>query len=115
MRQPQLLDAIEATLRFRQPGQARLVVTGRAREQTYRATVTPVEGEGRAGVLAVFEDITRRNRQADPPGFRGECQPRAAHAADRASGFIETLKGAARDDPRRASASWASWSARRSE
>ena len=47
MRQPALLDAIETTLRFRQAGTVRLVVTGPAREQTFRVTVTPVTGDGR--------------------------------------------------------------------
>jgi two-component system phosphate regulon sensor histidine kinase PhoR len=36
MRQPALLDVIETTLRFRQAGTARLVVTGPARERDVR-------------------------------------------------------------------------------
>jgi two-component system phosphate regulon sensor histidine kinase PhoR len=100
MRQPQLLDAIEATLRFRQPGQARLVVTGPAQEQTFRVTVTPVLGEGKAGVLAAFEDITEMEQAGQ---IRRDFVANVSHELrtplTALLGFIETLKGAAREDP----------------
>ena len=100
MRQPQLLDAIEATLRFRQPGQARMVVTGLSREQIYRVTVTPVEGEGQAGVLAAFEDISELEQAGQ---IRRDFVANVSHELrtplTALLGFIETLKGAARDDP----------------
>jgi two-component system phosphate regulon sensor histidine kinase PhoR len=100
MRQPALLDVIEATLRFRQPGTARLVVTGPAREQTYRVTVSPVMGEGRGGVLAAFEDITDMEQAGQ---IRRDFVANVSHELrtplTALLGFIETLKGAARDDP----------------
>ncbi len=100
MRQPQLLDAIEATFRFRQPGQARMVVTGPAREQTFRVTVTPVEGEDKAGVLAAFEDITELEQAGQ---IRRDFVANVSHELrtplTALLGFIETLKGAAREDP----------------
>jgi two-component system phosphate regulon sensor histidine kinase PhoR len=100
MRQPALLDAIEATFRFRRSGQARWVVTGPAREQTFRATVTPVEGEGRAGVLAAFEDITDMEQAGQ---MRRDFVANVSHELrtplTALLGFIETLKGAAREDP----------------
>lgn len=100
MRQPALLDVIEATLRFRQPGQARMVVTGPAREQTYRVTVTPVLGEGQAGVLASFEDISEMEQAGQ---IRRDFVANVSHELrtplTALLGFIETLKGAARDDP----------------
>jgi two-component system phosphate regulon sensor histidine kinase PhoR len=100
MRQPQVLDAIEATLRFRQPGQARMVLTGLAREQTFRVSVTPVEGEGKAGALAAFEDITEMEQAGQ---IRRDFVANVSHELrtplTALLGFIETLKGAAREDP----------------
>ncbi len=100
MRQPQLLDAIEATLRFRQAGQARMVVTGPSREQTFKVTVTPVEGEARVGVLATFEDITELEQAGE---IRRDFVANVSHELrtplTALLGFIETLKGAAREDP----------------
>ncbi|MEY3307302.1 MAG: hypothetical protein RLZZ413_1340 [Pseudomonadota bacterium] len=100
MRQPALLDVIEATLRFRQPGTARMVVTGPAREQTYRVTVSPVTGEGRDGVLAAFEDITDMEQAGQ---IRRDFVANVSHELrtplTALLGFIETLKGAAREDP----------------
>ncbi|PZQ99647.1 MAG: two-component sensor histidine kinase [Cereibacter sphaeroides] len=99
MRQPQLLDAIEATLRFRQPGQARMAVTGPSREQIYRVTVTPVEGDGQVGALAAFEDITEMEQAGQ---IRRDFVANVSHELrtplTALLGFIETLKGAARDD-----------------
>ncbi len=100
MRQPALLDAIEGTMRLRQPGQAMMVVTGPAREQTYRVTVTPVAGEGREAVLAAFEDITEIEQAGQ---IRRDFVANVSHELrtplTALLGFIETLKGAAREDP----------------
>jgi two-component system phosphate regulon sensor histidine kinase PhoR len=100
MRQPALLEVIEATLRFRQAGTVRLVVTGPAREQTFRVTVTPVTGDGRGGILAAFEDITELEQAGQ---MRRDFVANVSHELrtplTALLGFIETLKGAARDDP----------------
>jgi len=99
MRQPGLLDAIEGTLRHRQPAQARYVITSLAREITYRVTVSPVKGEGREGVLAAFEDITDMEQAGQ---MRRDFVANVSHELrtplTALLGFIETLRGAARDD-----------------
>lgn len=99
LRQPGVLDAIEGTLRHRQPGQARHIITGPAREITYRVTVSPVIGEGRSGALCVFEDITEAEQMGQ---IRRDFVANVSHELrtplTALLGFIETLKGAARDD-----------------
>jgi two-component system phosphate regulon sensor histidine kinase PhoR len=100
MRQPELLDAIEATLRHGQPGQTRVTFTGPAGESTYRVSVSPLAGEGQAGVLAVFEDITEAEKIGQ---MRRDFVANVSHELrtplTALMGFIETLRGAARDDP----------------
>ena len=100
MRQPSLLDAIEGTLRHGQPGVARHIVTGPAQETTYRVTVSPVVGEGRAGVICAFEDITEAEQIGQ---MRRDFVANVSHELrtplTALLGFIETLRGAARDDP----------------
>jgi two-component system, OmpR family, phosphate regulon sensor histidine kinase PhoR len=100
MRQPALLDAVEGTLRHRQPAQARYVVTSLAREITYRVSVSPVAGEGRHGVLAAFQDITDMEQAGQ---MRRDFVANVSHELrtplTALLGFIETLRGAAREDP----------------
>jgi two-component system phosphate regulon sensor histidine kinase PhoR len=99
MRQPELLDAVEATLRHGQPGQTRVTFTGPAGESTYRVLVSPLAGEGQAGVLAVFEDITEAEKIGQ---MRRDFVANVSHELrtplTALMGFIETLRGAARDD-----------------
>ena len=99
MRQPGLLDAIEGTLRLGHPGQARHVLTGPAREITYRVTVSPVEAPEGRGALAAFEDITEVEQAGQ---IRRDFVANVSHELrtplTALLGFIETLKGAARDD-----------------
>ena len=100
LRQPGLLDAIEGTLRHRQPAQARHVITGPSREITYRVQISPVTGEGQQGALCVFEDITDHEQTTQ---IRRDFVANVSHELrtplTALLGFIETLRGAARDDP----------------
>ena len=100
LRQPGLLDAIEGTLRHRQPGQARHVITGPSREITYRVQISPVTGESQQGALCVFEDITDLEQTTQ---IRRDFVANVSHELrtplTALLGFIETLRGAARDDP----------------
>jgi two-component system, OmpR family, phosphate regulon sensor histidine kinase PhoR len=100
LRQPGLLDAIEGTLRHRQPGQARHVITGPSREITYRVQVSPVSGEDQQGALCVFEDITDVEQMGQ---IRRDFVANVSHELrtplTALLGFIETLRGAAREDP----------------
>ena len=99
LRQPGLLDAIEGTLRHRQQGQARHVITGPSREITYRVQISPVAGEDQQGVLCIFEDITDLEQMTQ---IRRDFVANVSHELrtplTALLGFIETLKGAARDD-----------------
>ncbi|MDP2739780.1 MAG: ATP-binding protein [Pseudorhodobacter sp.] len=99
IRQPGLLAAIEAGLRRGQPGQARYVVPVGAQEETYHVTVTPVVGAGRASVLCAFQNITEQEQIGQ---LRRDFVANVSHELrtplTALVGFIETLKGAARDD-----------------
>ncbi|MFC7704885.1 ATP-binding protein [Plastorhodobacter daqingensis] len=96
LRQPALLDCIEGTFRHRQPSTARYVVVGPSRETTYRVQASPLEG---GGVLVVFEDITDMETAGQ---MRRDFVANVSHELrtplTALIGFIETLKGAARDD-----------------
>ncbi|QYK40761.1 MAG: two-component sensor histidine kinase [Paracoccaceae bacterium] len=100
MRQPTLLDVIEGTLRHGQRGEARMVMTGPSAETTWAVTVSPVTGEGRAGVLCAFRDITEAVQIGQ---MRRDFVANVSHELrtplTALLGFIETLRGAARDDP----------------
>ena len=99
LRQPALLDAVEGTLRHRQPTQARYLVTGVARETVWKVLTAPVEGSGVTGVLVSFEDITDMEQIGQ---MRRDFVANVSHELltplTALLGFIETLKGAARDD-----------------
>lgn len=98
MRQPGLLDAIEGTLRHRQPGRARHVISGPSREVTYQVTISPVDGDG--GALCAFEDISAQEQMSQ---IRRDFVANVSHELrtplTALLGFIETLQGAAREDP----------------
>jgi two-component system, OmpR family, phosphate regulon sensor histidine kinase PhoR len=100
MRQPALLDAVEGTLRHRQPAEARLVLTGPPAEATFRVSVSPVGGEGQEGVLCAFEDISQQEQIGQ---MRRDFVANVSHELrtplTALLGFIETLRGAAREDP----------------
>ena len=100
LRQPGLLDAIETTLRNRVQTQARHVIIGPAREVTYQVRISPVEGEGERGALCVFEDISDAEQMGQ---IRRDFVANVSHELrtplTALLGFIETLRGAAKDDP----------------
>lgn len=100
MRQPPLLDAIEGALRHGQRVEARLGLTGPSAETVYRVTVSTVTGESQGGVLCAFEDITEQEQIGQ---MRRDFVANVSHELrtplTALMGFIETLRGAARDDP----------------
>ena len=100
LRQPGLLEAIEATLRHRQPGQARHIIDRQPREVIYRVAISPVGGQDRHGALCIFEDITDAEQVGQ---IRRDFVANVSHELrtplTALLGFIETLRGAARDDP----------------
>ncbi|MCL3883214.1 ATP-binding protein [Marivita sp. GX14005] len=100
LRQPALLATIEAALRAGTRAEAPYVIPGHSHEVSYRVTVSPVPlGEAR-GALCAFEDITEQELVGQ---FRRDFVANVSHELrtplTTLVGFIETLKGAARDDP----------------
>jgi two-component system phosphate regulon sensor histidine kinase PhoR len=99
LRQPALLDAIEGTLRHRQPAHARYLVSGTARESVWKVLAAPVEGEGDAGVLVSFLDTTDMEQAGQ---MRRDFVANVSHELrtplSSLLGFVETLRGPARDD-----------------
>ena len=99
IRQPALLDCLEGTLRHGQPGRARFIVTGQATESSYRVLTSPVAGEGMRGALVAFEDVTELEQaEAMRRDFVANVSHELRTPLTALTGFIETLKGAARDD-----------------
>ncbi|MGI1661870.1 sensor histidine kinase [Palleronia sp. KMU-117] len=100
LRQPALLDAVETALRLGRPAEAIFLSSEASREMTWRATAAPVRLElGGQGVLVTFLDTTPM-READQ--MRRDFVANVSHELrtplTALLGFIETLKGAARDD-----------------
>ncbi len=105
LRQPALLDAVEEALKM-PPGQAgeaprhiraRYLVQDAGRELVFAATVTPLVRS--AGVLVAFEDVTPVKEAGQ---MRADFVANVSHELrtplTALSGFIETLRGPARDD-----------------
>jgi two-component system phosphate regulon sensor histidine kinase PhoR len=100
LRQPELLDAVESALRLARPSEATYLSSEASRETVWRATAAPVKLEaGGQGVLVTFLDTTPV-READQ--MRRDFVANVSHELrtplTALLGFIETLKGAARDD-----------------
>jgi len=99
IRQPALLAAIEAGLRQGQAGQARFGGGGAVPEVSYLVSVTPLADDGRQGVLCAFQDVTEQEQIGQ---LRRDFVANVSHELrtplTALAGFIETLKGAARDD-----------------
>jgi len=102
MRQPDLMDAIEATLLLRKPRKTRYLTTEAGRPITYTVDCSPVEGRGatQRGVMVVFEDITHLEEAVQ---IRRDFVANVSHELKTPLtallGFIETLTHAAADDP----------------
>lgn len=100
LRQPALLAAIEAALRHGTSSQARYVVFGPSHEVTYLVTVTAVPDADGNGALCAFQDMTEQELIGQ---LRRDFVANVSHELrtplTSLVGFIETLKGAASDDP----------------
>ena len=98
LRQPALLDAIETALRTGETRAAPYLTTVARRDMTWFATVSPVPSAG--GLLIVFEDRTAMEEAGQ---MRRDFVANVSHELKTPLtailGFIETLRGAARDDP----------------
>ncbi|MES2664778.1 MAG: ATP-binding protein [Pseudomonadota bacterium] len=107
LRQPALLEAIAATLADSTPRHVRLVLPQASQEENFAVTLAPVLPEGTpgdgsfgGGVLLTFQDVTEQARAVQ---MRRDFVANVSHELrtplTALMGFIETLKGAARDDP----------------
>lgn len=103
LRQPQVIEALEATLRDGRPRSARYLGNDGAQDTTYDVNcrqVAPVGEEGTLAVLLSFLDITHLEHANQ---MRRDFVANVSHELrtplTALIGFIETLRGAARDDP----------------
>ena len=98
LRHPEVQAALMRALRNNQASTARQVVPGPSQDVVHRVTVTPL-GDA-AGVLCVFEDLSEAEQMGQ---MRRDFVANVSHELrsplTALTGFIETLKGAARDDP----------------
>lgn len=96
-RQPALLARIESALASRRPTQARHVSSNQARDRMFDVTITPLE-DSRGAILA-FNDVTALEEAGE---MRSEFVANVSHELrtplTAISGFIETLRGPARED-----------------
>ena len=99
LRQPALLDGVEEALRLHQKRRVRYLTTDISREATYEVTAAPIVDDGDCAVLVCFEDITERQQAGQ---IRRDFVANVSHELKTPLtallGFIETLKGPARDD-----------------
>lgn len=98
LRQPGLLDAIEEAVRTQKTTTTEYLTTEAERDITLKATCAPVEENN--GILVSFEDRTDMEEAGQ---MRRDFVANVSHELrtplTALLGFMETLRGAARDDP----------------
>lgn len=98
LRQPAILDAIETAGRAQRPTEARFLTADAQRDVTLLAHCAPVRPDG--GILVVFEDLSAVEEAGQ---IRRDFVANVSHELrtplTALMGFVETLQGAARDDP----------------
>ncbi|MEX0338843.1 MAG: ATP-binding protein [Arenibacterium sp.] len=99
LRQPEVADAIEASLRDRQPRQARFLDNDGAHDTTFDVFVRPMGAS--PDILLSFQDVTQMEQAGQ---MRRDFVANVSHELrtplTALIGFIETLRGAAADDPK---------------
>ncbi len=99
LRQPAVLDAIEDTLADGRTRTARFLGTEGTRDTTWRTTAAPLALPAGQGVVLSFEDITAVEEAGQ---MRRDFVANVSHELrtplTALLGFVETLKGPARDD-----------------
>ena len=95
LRQPEVLSAINTAARTRQPAEARHVIPGPSHEVIHRVTAAAV-GQN---VLCSFEDLSDREQMdAMRRDFVANVSHELRTPLTSVLGFIETLRGPARED-----------------
>lgn len=101
LRQPATLEAIERTLTDRQPREGRYLGREGSRDTTWRIFTRPLELPSGARVLVCFEDITAVEEAGQ---IRRDFVANVSHELrtplTALLGFVETLQGPAREDPK---------------
>lgn len=100
LRQPSVLDAIETCLATGNATQCQYSGREGDRDTTWRVNVAPQDLDGKRGAVLVFEDITASEQAGQ---MRRDFVANVSHELrtplTALLGFIETLKGPAKDDP----------------
>lgn len=100
LRQPALREAVAAALAEGRAGRVRHALSGPSQETVHLVTVSPVGTGAQRCVLCVFEDVSGHEQVEQ---MRRDFVANVSHELrtplTALVGFIETLKGAARDDP----------------
>jgi two-component system phosphate regulon sensor histidine kinase PhoR len=100
LRQPALLDMVEQTLKDGVWRKARYLGSEGTRDTTWRVSVNAIEGETGQLTLVCFEDMTDLEEAGQ---MRRDFVANVSHELrtplTALLGFVETLKGAAKDDP----------------
>ncbi|MCU9846827.1 ATP-binding protein [Defluviimonas sp. WL0024] len=99
LRHPDFLGGLEASLGARRRSTARILHAGAGRETHLEVTFSPMPVENRSGTLIAFEDLTAFEQAG---AMRRDFVANVSHELrtplTALVGFIETLRGAARDD-----------------
>ena len=100
LRQPMVLDAVEACLREGASRRTEYLTNDGRQDTTFHVTVRPVGLEGGAGAMLTFEDVTHVEQIGQ---MRRDFVANVSHELrtplTALIGFIETLRGPARNDP----------------
>ncbi len=100
LRQPLILDAIDTVIRDGIPARANFIGSDGAHETVWVASAAPLMADGRLGVLVSMEDTTAMQEAGQ---MRRDFVANVSHELrtplTALIGFIETLRGAAREDP----------------
>ncbi|MGG7646359.1 ATP-binding protein [Rhodovulum sp. YNF3179] len=101
IRQPGALDCIENALRHRRRSEGRFMRAGASTETTYRMVAIPLDRarSGLSGVIVSFEDISHvEEAEQMRRDFVANVSHELRSPLTALAGFIETLRGAARND-----------------
>jgi len=101
LRQPALLGQIETVFRSGTPAETRYIKTDQTGETLFRVMISPVSAQdaGQSGVLLHFTDITHlREAEEMRRDFVANVSHELRSPLTAVLGFIETLRGPARDD-----------------
>lgn len=102
IRAPQVLGALDLALAGRGAQRAEFPIAGSTPEQNFEAYVAPIEGDDRSvrAALLVLRDLTKAQRVEQ---MRADFVANASHELRTPlaslTGFIDTLRGHAKDDP----------------